>query len=69
MRAAAKQLADVVRVGANIKTFAAQHAEIDFRQPNPVDCVAINMNEPRLALDHFSLARQFVERHAAMFFR
>src|SRR5438309_1198488 len=36
MRAATKQLANIVRVGANIKALAAQHAEIDFRQSNPV---------------------------------
>src|SRR5215467_4937185 len=31
MRAATERLADVVSIGANIKAFAAQHAEIDFR--------------------------------------
>src|SRR5207249_3117156 len=51
------------------KTFATQHTEIDLRQRNPVDGVAINVDKARFALDHFSLACQFVERYAPVFFR
>ena len=38
-----------------------------FGQSDPIDGVAINVHEPRLAFDRFSLARQFVERNAALF--
>ena len=69
MRTATERLADIVRVGANIKAFAADHAEIDFRRSDPIDRVAIDVHQARFALDHFSLARQFVERHAALFDR
>ena len=66
MRAAAERFADVVHVGADVKAFAAQDGEIDFGRCDAVDRVAIDVDEARLALDHFSLARQFVERHAAL---
>src|SRR5438034_1064930 len=66
--AATELLADVMHICANIKTLAAKDAEVDFRQRDSIDTVTINMNEARLALDYFSLARQFVEWHTAMFF-
>src|SRR5206468_4834326 len=59
-------ISDLVNVGADIKAFAAQHAEIDLGQNDPVDCVAIYVDEARLALHHFSLARQLIQRHAAV---
>jgi len=68
VRAATEFLADVMYIRANIKTFAAKDAEIDLRQRDSIYTVTIDMNEARLALDHFSLARQFVERHSAMLF-
>jgi hypothetical protein len=68
VRAATELFADVVDIGANVKTFAAKDAEIDFRRRNSIYAVTIDMNEARLALNHFSLARKFVERYAAMFF-
>jgi len=68
VRAATKLFADIMDIRANIKTFAAKDAEIDFRQRDSIDTVTINMNEARLAVDHFSLARQFIEGHTAMFF-
>ncbi len=67
MSAAAKHFADIVRVGPNVKTFAAHHAEIDLWQADPVNGVAINVDKAGLALHHFSLPRQFVERHAGVF--
>src|SRR5207249_11852603 len=69
MRAAAEGLSNVMYVRADIKPLAAQHAEVDFRQGDPVNAVAIDMHQPRLALDHFSLARKLVKRNATMFFR
>ena len=68
VRAATELLADVVDIGANIKTFAAHDAKIDFGKCDPVDRVAINVDQAWLALDHFSLARELVQRHAAMLF-
>lgn len=68
MRAATELLADVMGIGANIKTFAAHDAKIDFGKADPVDRVAINVDQAWLALDHFSLARELVQRHAAMLF-
>src|SRR5205085_3297047 len=67
MRAAAKQLANIMRVSADIETLAAKHAEIDVWQRDPVDAVTIDVNEAWFALHDFSLPRQFVERHAPMF--
>src|SRR5438128_8913415 len=69
MRAAAEGLSNVMYVGADIKPLAAQHAEVDFLQGDPVNAVAIDMHQPRLALDRFSLARELVKRNAAMLFR
>jgi hypothetical protein len=57
VRAAAEFLADVMYIRANVKTFAAKDAEIDFWQRDSIHIVTINMNKARLALDHFSLAR------------
>src|SRR4030095_7046155 len=68
VRAATEFLADVMHIRANIKTFAAKNAEVDLRQSDSIHAVTIDMNEARLALDYFSLARQFVERHTAMLF-
>jgi len=56
-------------ISANIKTFATQDAKIDLGQPDSIDRVAIDMHKARLALDHFSLTRQFVQRDAAVLFR
>ena len=69
MRAAAERLADVMRVSADIKALAAEHGEIDLRRRDPIDPVTIDVHEARLALDHLALARQLVERHAALFDR
>src|SRR2546430_8048871 len=69
MRAAPKCLTDIVRISSNIESFAAEHTEVDVGQRYLIDAVAINMNETRLAFDHFSLTREFVERHAALLFR
>src|SRR5437870_13277390 len=69
MRAAAEGLSNVMYVGADIKSLAAQHAEVDFRQGDPVNAVPIDMHQPRLALDRFPLARELVKRNAAMLFR
>src|SRR3954467_7696095 len=68
MRAATEHFADVVSVGADIKAFAAQHAEIDFGQCDPVDRIAIDVDKAWLALHYFSFARQLVQRHATVFF-
>src|SRR3989440_105875 len=69
MRAAAEGLSNVMYVRADIKPLAAQHAEVDFRQGDPVNAVAIDVHQPRLALDRFPLARELVKRNAAMLFR
>jgi hypothetical protein len=68
VRAATEFLANVMHIRANIKTFAAKDAEINLRRRDSIQTVTIDMNEARLALDHFSLARQFIERHTAMLF-
>ena len=67
MPTATKFLADVVDIGANIKSFAANNAEIDCGEGDPINRVAINVDEPRLALDHFSLPRQFIKWNATVF--
>src|SRR5207237_1854663 len=64
VRAAAEFLANVMYIRANIKTFAAKEAEIDFWQRDSIHIVTINMNKARLALDPFSLARYLLDRHA-----
>src|ERR1700730_6986738 len=69
MRAATERLANVVSVGAHIKAFAAKHTEIDLGPGNSIDIVTRDMHQARFALDHFSLACQFIERYAAVFFR
>src|SRR5438270_4610206 len=69
MRAAAEGLSNVMYVGADIKSLAAQHAAVDFRQDESVNAVAIDMHQPWLALDRFPLARELVKRNAAMLFR
>src|SRR4030095_7388022 len=55
-------------VSTNIETFAAQDAEIDLGRRNSIDRVAIDMHKARFPFDHFSLARQLVQWHAAMLF-
>src|SRR6266404_1457156 len=67
MRTASERFADVVNISANVKTFAANNAEIDFGKSDPIDRVAINMDEPWFPLDHFSLPRQFIKWDAAVF--
>src|ERR1700730_12796269 len=67
MRSATERLADIVRVGPNVKALAANHAEINFRRLDPVDRIPINMHQAWFALDGFSLAGKFVERNAALF--
>ena len=44
MGAATEFRADVVRVSSNIKTFAADNGEIDSRQGDPIDGVAVNVD-------------------------
>jgi hypothetical protein len=68
MRAAPQGFADVVHVRADIKPFAAENAEVDFGWGDPVDAVAINVDETRLALDDLSLPGEFVKGNATMFF-
>ena len=68
MPAATERFADVVNIGADIKAFAAQHGEIDFGQCDSVDRVAVDVHQAWLALHDFSLARQLIQRHAAVFF-
>src|SRR6266699_7034794 len=67
MRAAPKRFADVMNISANVKTFAANNAEIDFGKSDPINRVVINMDEPRFAFDHFSLPGQFIKWDAAVF--
>src|SRR5437667_9107889 len=69
MRAAPKFSTDIVSIGTDIKTLAAYDREIDVRQGNPVNGIAINVHKPRLALDRFPLARQLVKRNSSMFDR
>lgn len=66
MRSTAKLLADVVGVGPHVKSLAAHHAEIDFRQGDAGDLKIVNTHKPRLPFDLLSLARQFVERHTIL---
>src|SRR5687767_12922706 len=60
MSAATERFPNIVGVGAHVETFAANDAEIDFGRGDPLDGIAINMHQPRLALDRFALPRQFV---------
>ena len=53
-------------VSADVKPLATDDAKIDFRQADRLDFVRVNMDEPRFALDHFSLAGQLVERDAVL---
>src|SRR3984893_14766152 len=66
MSSAAKCLADIVCIGANVKALAADDTKIDFRRRDPADRITIYVHEARLALDDFSLAREFVEWNAAL---
>src|SRR6267378_610659 len=58
-----------MHISANIKALAAQNTKIDLRKEYSVNCVAIDMHQARLPLDHFSLACQFVQRDSTMLFR
>ena len=69
VRAAAKVLADVVAIGADIKALAALNAEFDERQRDLVDVIGTDVDEARFALDGLASAGEFVERHAALFER
>ena len=69
MRAASERFADVVNISANVKAFAANNAEIDFGKSDPINRVAINVDEPGFPLDHFSLPRQLIKWDAAVFDR
>src|SRR5204863_2721037 len=69
MRPTAEHFADLVHISADVEAFAAKHTEIDFRQGDSSHRIAVNVDEARLAFDHFSLAREFVERNTAVFFR
>src|SRR5260370_17385225 len=54
-------------ISANVKTFAANNAEIDFGKSDAINRVAINMDEPGFPLDYFSLPSQFIKWDAAVF--
>src|SRR5215211_3111110 len=60
MSAATEHFADVVNIGADVKTFAAQHSEMDFGHCDPVDGVPIDVDQTWFALHYFSLARQLI---------
>ena len=56
MGPATECLTDIVRICAHVKAFTAKHAEINFRQRDAIDRVAIYVHQPWLALDDLSLA-------------
>ena len=64
MSAAAEFLPDVVGVGANIKTLAANDAKIDFRQADRLNLMGVDMHEAWFAFHGLALAGELVERHA-----
>src|SRR5206468_2865548 len=65
MPAAAERIADIMRVGANVKAFAAVDGEIEFRHRDPIDAVAIDVNKARFAFHHLALPGQLIKWHAA----
>ena len=64
MCAATEILADVVGIGANIETLAANDAKIDFRQADGLNLMGVDMHKARFALHGLALAGELVERHA-----
>jgi hypothetical protein len=44
VRAAAKNLANVVNIGTNIEALTAYDAEIDFGKSDSIDSIAINVD-------------------------
>jgi hypothetical protein len=63
---ASKFLTNIVRIGADIETFAADDSEIDLRQANVSNFVRIHMNAPRFPLNDLPFTREFVKRHALL---
>ena len=64
MRAAAEHSANVVGVGPHVEAFAAFDGEVDARQGDAVDAVAVDMHKARFA-DHFlPLSGKLIEWHA-----
>src|SRR6266436_638735 len=51
MRSAPKCFANIVGVGPNVKALAADDTKIDFRRRDPVDRIAVYMQQAWLALD------------------
>src|SRR5437762_13119478 len=68
MRSAAESFAHFVDISANIETLTAQNAKIDLGKEYSINCVPVDMHQARLAFDHFSLTRQFVQLDSTMFF-
>ena len=69
MSAATEFLADIMNIRAHIKTLAAKDAEVDLRKRDPIDSVTIHVDEPRFALNHLSLSRQFIKGNTSVLFR
>src|SRR6267378_4295526 len=67
MRTAPEFGTDIMRISTHIETLAAHDCEINVRQGNAINGVAVNMHQPWLALDRFSLAREFVKRNPSVF--
>ena len=64
---AAEGFAEIVTVGADIESFAADDAEFDVRQVDAFDLVVEDGDEAFFAFDFDALARQFVEGDAVLF--
>ena len=64
MGATAEILADVVGVGAHVKTLRAVHGELDLRKRDAIDGVVGDIDGTSFAFHLNAFAGQFVERHA-----
>ena len=60
MRPATEIIADIVRVGANIESLAANNPEVDLRQAGPEDLMGVDVDETGFALNRLALAGQLV---------
>ena len=64
MAAASEFSANVMSIRSDIKTFAADHSEVDFWQPDRLYLMGIHVDETGLAVDHFTLSSKLIKRHA-----
>ena len=64
MGATAEILADVMGVGAHVKTFRAVYCEFDLRQSDAINRVVGDIHRTRFALHLNAFTGEFIEGHA-----